>query len=119
MTKGTAESPSPSTEPDMWWMLQKNLSSPGGSAGQEPDIISVRMWVQLHPSLGGLRIRCCHCPEGHRCGSDLVRLWLGYRLAAAALIQPLAREHPHAAGAAIKRKKEKKRKTQVNECRYE
>ena len=35
---------------------------------------------------------------------DLVLLWLWYRLAAAALIHPLAWEPPYAAGAALKRK---------------
>ena len=39
---------------------------------------------------------------GHRCGSDLVLLWLW--LAAAALIRPLAWEFPYAEGVALKRK---------------
>ena len=37
-------------------------------------------------------------------------LWLWYRLAAAALIQPLAQEFPYATGAAIQRKKLRKKK---------
>ena len=41
---------------------------------------------------------------------ELVLLWLWYRLAVAALIQPLAWELPYAAGVPIKRKKEEKRK---------
>ena len=55
----------------------------------------MKMWVQYLALLSGLRIR--HCPE----------LW--GRPAAAALIQPLARELPYAAGAALKRKKKKKK----------
>ena len=43
------------------------------------------------------------CDVGHRCGSDLALLWC--RLAAAALIQPLAWELPCAPGVALKRKK--------------
>ena len=42
---------------------------------------------------------------GHTCSSDLALLWLWYRPAATALIQPLARERPYATGAALKRKK--------------
>ena len=45
------------------------------------------------------------CGVGCRCGSDLVLLWLWYRLAAAALIQPLAWELPYAMGMALKKKK--------------
>ena len=48
------------------------------------------------------------CGVGRRCGSDLVLLWLRCRLAATALIRPLAWEPPYAAGTALKRKKEKK-----------
>ena len=40
---------------------------------------------------------------------DLVWLWLWRRLAAAAPVQPLAWELPHAVGAAVKRKKERER----------
>ena len=45
------------------------------------------------------------CGVGHRRGSDPAFLWLWYRLAAAALIHPLAWELPYAAGAALKRGK--------------
>ena len=45
--------------------------------------------------------RATSCSTVHSHGSDLVSLWL----AAAALIQPLAREFPYAAGAPLKRKK--------------
>ena len=43
------------------------------------------------------------CGVGHRCGSDLVLLWLWCRPAAAALIPPLAWEPPYAVGATLKR----------------
>ena len=46
------------------------------------------------------------CGVGRRCSSDLVLLWLWYKLAAAAPIQPLAWELPCAAGAALKRQKQ-------------
>ena len=44
---------------------------------------------------------------GHRLDLDLAWLWLWCKLAAVALIQPLAREPPYAAGAALKRQKNK------------
>ena len=47
---------------------------------------------------------------GHRCGLDPVLLWLWYKPAAAAMIQPLAWEIPYATGAAPKSKKTKKKK---------
>ena len=47
------------------------------------------------------------CGIGHRHGSDLVLLWLWHRLAAAALIGPLAWEPPYAVGVALKRLKKK------------
>ena len=58
------------------------------------------------------------CGVGRRCGSDLALLWLWLRLAAIALIRPLAWEPPFASGAALKRqktkdkKKKKKKKTE-------
>jgi len=42
---------------------------------------------------------------GRRRGSELVLLWLGRRPAATALIRPLAREPPYAAGAASEKTK--------------
>ena len=47
---------------------------------------------------------------GHRLGSILAWLWLWPRLAAAALIQPLARELSYAVSVALKSKKKKKKK---------
>ena len=44
---------------------------------------------------------------GYRCGSDPKLLWLWHRPALTVPIQPLARELPYAAGAAVKRKKKK------------
>ena len=49
------------------------------------------------------------CGVGHRLGSDLVLLWLWHRPAARAPIQPLAWELPYAAGAALKRRKKRKK----------
>ena len=45
------------------------------------------------------------CGIGHRCGSDLVWLWLWCRPTAAAPIRPLAWELPYATGVALKRQK--------------
>ena len=50
------------------------------------------------------------CGVGHRCGSDLVFLWLWHRPAAAVPIQPLAWELPYDVGTALKTKKKKKKK---------
>ena len=50
------------------------------------------------------------CAVGHRCGLDLVLLWLWRRAAATAPIRPLAWETPYAAGTAPKRQEKKERK---------
>ena len=50
------------------------------------------------------------CGIGLRCGLDPTLLWLSGRQAAAAWIQPLAWEPPYDTGAALKRKKKRKRK---------
>ena len=50
------------------------------------------------------------CSKGGRRSLDLALLWLWYRLAASALIHPLAWELPYAVGAALKKKKKKKDK---------
>ena len=50
-----------------------------------------------------------NCGVGHRLGLDLVWLWLRHRLAATAPILPLDGDLPYAAGAALKRKKERKK----------
>ena len=48
------------------------------------------------------------CGGGCRRGSDPALLWLWRRLAATALIEPVAWEPPYATGAALKREKNKK-----------
>ena len=50
------------------------------------------------------------CGVGCKRGSDLKLLWLWGRLAAVALIRPLAWEPPYAMGMALKRQKTKKKK---------
>ena len=63
---------------------------------------TMRLQVRSLALLSGLRIqRCCGCGVGHRRSSDLVFLWLWYRLAATAPIRPLAWEPPYAAGTAL------------------
>ena len=47
------------------------------------------------------------CGVGHKHGSDLALLWLRCRLAATALIQPLAWKFPYAADVPHPPKKEK------------
>ena len=64
-------------------------------------------------SLSGLRILHCHALHCHECrsqmcGWDLVLLWLWWRLAAAAVIQPLAWEFPHATGVLPLQKRKRK-----------
>ena len=49
------------------------------------------------------------CGVGRRRSSDPELLWLWCRPAATALIRPLAWEPPHAMGAALEKKKEKKK----------
>ena len=71
------------------------------------------MQVRSLALLIGLRI--WQAGIGHRCGLDLVLLWLWDRLAAVALIQLLAQELPYAAGAAIKKIKEKKKNCSLSE----
>ena len=51
----------------------------------------------------GVGCRCVSCSVGHRCGSDLMLLWLW--LAAIAPIQILAWETPYATGVALNNKK--------------
>ena len=54
-----------------------------------------------------------------RHGLDLAFLWLWCRLAATALIRPLAWEPPYALGTALKRQKKKKRKEEEEEEKEE
>jgi len=48
------------------------------------------------------------CGGGHRGSSDPTLLWLWHRLAATALIGPLAWEPPYATGAGLEKDKKKK-----------
>ena len=50
------------------------------------------------------------CGVSRRCGSDPVLLWLWSRPGAIAPIKPLVWEPPDAAGMALKRQKDKKKK---------
>ena len=59
------------------------------------------------------------CGVGHRCRVDPVLLWLWRRLAAVALIGPLAGEPPYAACAALKKRtKDKKIKERKSGIRF-
>ena len=54
------------------------------------------------------------CGVGRRHGSDPELLWLWCRLAATALIRPLAWEPPYAAGAALEKTEKKKKRKKEN-----
>ena len=54
------------------------------------------------------------CGVGHRHGLDLALLWLWHRLAAVALIRPLAWEPPNVEGVALKKKKKRHTHTKKN-----
>ena len=56
------------------------------------------------------------CGVGRRCGSDPALMWLWPRLAATALIRPLAREPPYAMGAALEKSKRQKKKKKFSPC---
>ena len=86
---------------NLWTFLLKQSfrSSHHGSAVSEDA-------VSIPGSLSRLRIQHCHsCGVSCRRGSDPELLWMWHRLAAAALIQPLAWECPHAMAVAIKKTK--------------
>ena len=63
-------------------------------------ILGFAQWVQWVATSCGV---CC------RCGLDLALLWLWHRLAALALIGPLAWELPYAVGRALKKSQKKKK----------
>ena len=79
--------------------------------GKQIRLVTMRLRVQSLASLSGLRIQHCQsCSVGRRCSSDPMLLWLWRRLAAVALIRPLAWEPPYAAGLALKKTKDKREK---------
>ena len=80
-------------------MAQQKLS-PTGKHEVGDSIPGLTQWV-------GVGIAVSY-GVGHRCGSGTAWLWLWCRLAAVALIRPLAWEPPRAAGAALKKTKRKK-----------
>ena len=72
---------------------------------------TMRLQVRYLALLSGLRIQHCpSCGVGRRCGSDPTLPWLWCRLAAVALILPLAWEPPYAMGVALKKPKSQKKK---------
>ena len=77
-------------------------------------LVSMRMWVQSLATLSGSGIRGCRelwCRS--QASSDPLLLWLWYRPAAVAPIQPLAWELPYADGAALKSKKKSPSKCSI------
>jgi len=54
------------------------------------------------------------CGVGHRRGLDLALLWLWRRLAAIALIRPLAWDRPYAAGSSPRKSKKTKKRKERN-----
>ena len=78
--------------------METNLTRSHEVAGLIPGLAQ---WVK---DLSGVAMSC---GVGHRLGLDLAWLWLWCRLAAAALIQPLAWELPYAMDMALKSQKNK------------
>ena len=74
-------------------MAQRKRTSIHEDVGLTPCLIQ---WVSLCRGID------------YRCSLDLALLWLWHRLAAAALILPLAWELPYAKGVALKRQKKKR-----------
>ena len=72
--------------------------------GLRPQLVSTRMWLQTLASLSALRIQHC-CKLQHRSWIQLGPqiLWLWWRLAATARIQPLAWERACAVDEALKK----------------
>ena len=52
-----------------WYKIMRSFHC--GLAGEEPDIVSIRMWVHSLASLSELRIQYCHgCGSACNCSSD-------------------------------------------------
>ena len=82
---------------------------------KEIRLVSMRMQVQSLAMLSGYEASIAmSCGVGLRCSSDLTLLWLWRSLEATALTRPLAWEPPRAAGTALKRKKERKKRKIIN-----
>ena len=96
-------------------VIKKLLQSCGAaemSPARNPEVVGLipglAQWVK-DPGIA------MSCGVGRRLSWDLFLLWLWWRLAAVALIGPLAWEPPCASGAALKSKQTKKQKqTQTN-----
>ena len=91
------------------------LGVPVVTQGKRIQLGTMRLQIRSLASLSGLRIWCCmSCGVGRRRSSDPSDpSWLWRRLAAPALIGPLAWEPPCAAGAALKHKRQTN-----NECMF-
>ena len=75
------------------------------------NLTNVHKYGYLIPGLSGLGSSIVvSCPIGCRCSADLALLWLRHRPAAAALIQLIPWELPHA----LKRPKKKKEKKKAS-----
>ena len=73
----------------------------------------MRMWIQSLALLSGLRIQHCRelwCRLQTEIGSQVAVLWLWCWPATTAPFRPLAWEPPYATGAALKKKRPKKKK---------
>ena len=79
----------------------------GNESNWEPWGCGFDLWPR---SVGWGSSIAVSCGVGHRHGSDLALLWVWRRLAATALIGPLAWEPPCAKRVALKRKDKKKKK---------
>ena len=80
-----------------------------GSVGYKPDQYPWGFWFDPWPhSVGWGSGVAMSCGVGCRSSLDPMMLWLWYRPAAAALIQPLPWELPYATGVAVKSKTNKK-----------